>query len=52
LGQGLSALNIQKKADNPIKNYAVGENWRWGNHSLGWLKHIQKTNRLKSAGLS
>jgi len=40
MGQGLSGLNIQKKADNPIKNYAVGENWRQGNPSLGWWKHI------------
>jgi hypothetical protein len=35
LGQGLSGLNIQKKAENPIKNYAVGENWWKGNHSNG-----------------
>jgi hypothetical protein len=35
LGQGLSGLNIQKKADNPSKNYAVGENWQQGNPSHG-----------------
>jgi hypothetical protein len=35
LGQGLSGMNIQKKADNTIKNYAVGKYWQQGKHSLG-----------------
>jgi len=29
-------MNIQKKVENPIKNYAAGENWQQGNPSLGW----------------
>jgi len=28
-------MNIQKKADNTIKNYAVGKYWQQGKHSLG-----------------
>jgi hypothetical protein len=42
LGQGLSGLNIQKKADNPIKNYAVGENWQQGFHTLGLWNPTKK----------
>jgi hypothetical protein len=45
-------MNIEKKGVNRSKNYAVGENWQQGNPSLDWWKHIQKTNRLKSAGLN
>jgi hypothetical protein len=52
LGQGLSGMKIQKKGENPIKNYAIGENWEQESYSLGWWKHIQKINRLKSAGLN
>jgi hypothetical protein len=35
LGQGLGGMNIQKKADKSIKNYAVGKYWQQGNHSPG-----------------
>jgi hypothetical protein len=42
LGQGLSGLNIQKKAENPIKNYAAGENWQQGNYTLGWRTSNKK----------
>jgi hypothetical protein len=52
LGQGLVGRNIQKKADNPIKNYAVGENWQQGHHTLGWWNPTKKTNRRKSVEIS
>jgi hypothetical protein len=35
MSQGLSGINIQKKAENPSKNYAVGKYWQQGKHSLG-----------------
>jgi hypothetical protein len=35
LGQELIRWNIQKKADNPSKNYAIGEIKRLGINSMG-----------------
>jgi hypothetical protein len=52
LDQELTRRNIQKKADNPNKNYAVGENWQQGNHTHGWWNPTKKTNRLKSVEIS
>jgi hypothetical protein len=45
-------MNIQKKAENPSKNYAVGENWEQVSHSLGWRTPNPKKNRLKSVEIS
>jgi len=52
LGQELTSRNIQKKADNPSKNYPVGENHQQGIKSLGWSVLLAKTNRLTSGEIS
>jgi hypothetical protein len=35
-------VNIKKKANNPIKNYAVGKYWQQEHHPLGWWNSTKK----------
>jgi hypothetical protein len=52
LGHELTRRNIQKKAENPSKNYPVGENHQQGIKSFGWNVLLTKTNRLNSIKIS